>query len=522
MTRTILPLVFAVAALVAKAGEISWTPLISSGLVRTVIGVNPRFSTLGLTPGIHDVMIPQGWKAEIFYAGSALKKPRFLAWGPDSVLFVANMSGNNILALPDTNNDGIADTAIVVTTVPGNTSSITFHRDTLYVGSETSIRKYWRTSAQGFVYDGRAVLIDKNSQQGQTGGNHKTRTVALDTNNYKIYVSVGSRGNADREPQRAHVERYDWDGSNRTIIATGIRNAVGLTIHPRTGALWANNNGSDNHGNDVPPEWMDIVREGGFYGYPFAYHDNNWFDFTRNDYKDLLPITAEDSVAVQSMVRPAALMLAHSAPMQFVFSHEAMPEPFRHGAFMALRGSWNRSPVSGTKLVFVEFDNDADTIANAIYDFCTNFIRDSTNADTRWARPVGVAVDQSGNVYMTSDDEKQFILRLSKVAASSVGVGEVDARGLLLYPNPAAEIATLELPSAAVKPHELVEDVSVQQTAAEDAAHLEVFDNLGQRALATRIGWRNTINVSQLPAGAYRVVVTCAMRRYTSLLHVVR
>jgi glucose/arabinose dehydrogenase len=484
--------------------------------VRTPITVDPRFASLGLVADSHQVKIPQGWTASVFFAGSELRKPRFLAWGSDSVLYVANMSGNNILAFPDTNGDGIADQARICATVPGNTSSITFHRDTMYVGSESGIRKLWRSTGSGFVYDKNVVLVDKASQAGQTGGNHRTRTVVVDTNTMKIYLSVGSRGNADREPTRALVERYDWDGSNRTTVATGVRNAVGMTLHPRTGKLWANNNGSDNQGNNVPPEWVDIVRQGGFYGYPIGYHDHNWFDFLNSDYKDIPPITADDSANIKSLVRPAALVDAHSAPMQLVFSNERMPQGYRTGLFMVMRGSWNRSPISGTKVVYFVFDNDADTIANEVQNFCSNFIIDSTNEATRWARPVGIALAADGSVFITSDDKKQFILKLTP-PTSSTSVGEQTATlpenssaMLIVRPNPSADMATLEIAHTEADPSRPTDGT------------LTIVDALGGTVSSTPVQLPCSINTAGLAQGTYALRFTCGAFSRLTQLRVVR
>lgn len=422
----------------AVSATIPWTPVVNPTLHRNSVTVPTKYSSIDLVPGVHDVNIPEGWSAEIFFAGTALGKPRFLAWGPDSVLFVANMGKNNILAFPDHNHDGVADTVIVATKAPQNTSSISFYRDTMYLGSETGIKRYWRTGGQGYVYDASETIVDKSGDAELLGGNHKTRTVVIDTIHNKLYLSIGSKGNADRETRRALIEEYSFNGKNAKVFATGIRNAVGLTLHPRTGRLWSNNNGSDQQGDNIPPEWVDIIRSGGFYGYPYAYHLNNWFNLNNSSYSDILPVTKQDTTLVNSMVPPAALIESHSAPMQMVFAHEGMPMEYQRGAFMALRGSWNRSPVSGSKLVYLQFDNDQDTVANFISDFCTGFLPDSNNSQSRWARPVGVALAADGSVYMTSDDGKQFILRL--IPPKQTGVDDFDrnSSSMYIFPNPAS------------------------------------------------------------------------------------
>ncbi|MBC8124445.1 MAG: PQQ-dependent sugar dehydrogenase, partial [Candidatus Kapabacteria bacterium] len=353
-----------------EPGTIPWTPKDGGDLVRNTITVHPKYAALALSPTQNQVSIPRGWTASVFFAGSALDKGRFMSWGPDSVLFVANMNRGNILALPDVNRDGIADTSIVAAQGFSTGHDVRFWRDTMFVSQESGVVKLWRTDPTKYVYDQRQIIIDKASQVNQIGGNHRTRTLVIDTIRMKLYVSVGSRGNADRESNRALIEEYEMDGSGRRVFTQGTRNAVGMTLHPRTGKLWANNNGSDNQGNNVPPEWVDIVRDGGFYGYPFAYHFRRWYSFA-GDYSDLLPITQADTSMLQKMTAPAALVDAHCAPMALVFTENNARAEHQYGAFMAMRGSWNRNPPSGAKIVFLAFDNDQDTIANSVRDFCT-------------------------------------------------------------------------------------------------------------------------------------------------------
>ena len=183
------------------------------------------------------------------------------------------------------------------------------------------------------------------------------------------------------------------------------------------GRLWATNNGSDWEGNDIPPEWVSVVRDGGFYGHPFAYADGIYFNFNAHDeYKMLLPLTAEDSAHVSSMKQPSALIQAHSAPMAIEFSNRSFPQEFQNGAFVALRGSWNRTPPTGYKIVFLKFKSEQDTTAEFLTDVVTGFQpTGSTSPNTVWGRPVGVAADLRGNLYISSDDITQFIAIISPV-----------------------------------------------------------------------------------------------------------
>lgn len=424
-------------ALAQDPGTIPWTPKVTNGLVPCVVTMPAKYRSINIDSVRQRLMLPPGWTASVFAAGTDLVKPRFMAWGPDSVLFVANMSRNNVVAMPDANRDGVVDTMIVAARGFSTGHDVRFYRDTMFVAQEASIVKLWRSDPNGYVFDQRVTVIDKSSQENQIGGGHRTRTLVVDTNAMKLYVSVGSRGNADRETNRAVIEEYDYNGSNRRVYASGVRNAVGMTLHPRTGKLWANNNGSDNQGNNIPPEWVDIVREDGFYGYPFAYHFRRLFSLV-GEYADLLPLTRTDTLLMERMQPPAALVDAHCAPMALVFVEQTPIAEFQHSAFMAMRGSWNRTPPSGAKIVRFEFDSDEDTIANAVHDFCTGFISDTNDAATRWARPVGLALACDGSIYVSSDDIKNMILKLTPTSAVTVP----DARAKStpsLWPNPASE-----------------------------------------------------------------------------------
>ncbi|MCX6140284.1 MAG: PQQ-dependent sugar dehydrogenase [Candidatus Kapabacteria bacterium] len=483
-----------------EPGTIPWTRIDKGDLVRTAIVVPPQYGSVGLNPTTHQVSIPRGWTANVYFAGAGLDKGRFMSWGPDSVLFVANVNKSNILALPDKNRDGIADTSIIAARGFSNGHDVRFWHDTMFVSQESGVVKLWRSDTNTYVFDRRLTVIDKGSQANQTGGNHRTLTLVIDTLRMKFYVNVGSRGNADREPDRAVIEEYNLDGSGRRQFATGTRNAVGMTLHPRTGKLWANNNGSDNQGNDVPPEWVDIVRDGGFYGYPFAYHFRRWYSFV-GDYADLLPISKTDSSSVESMVPPAALVAAHCAPMALVFTENATRPEHQYGAFMAMRGSWNRNPPSGAKVVFMSFDNDQDTIANSVKDFCTGFIIDTNDVNSRWARPVGLAVAADGSVYVTSDEIKQFILKLTPPTTTSVDEG--NGPGCIVYPNPTSDEVTCTVPSVGIL--------------------VSVYDASG--ALVDRIRSVSTIirfSTSVWAAGAYQVKIGEGVGAITRTILVVR
>jgi glucose/arabinose dehydrogenase len=389
------------------------------------------------------VNLPQGWRARIFYAGNLLNKPRFMAWSPDSVLYIADVNAGRIIALPDRNRDGIADTAVIAASNVF-AHDLKFYNGAMFAAEERQIVRFTNPDRNG-VYQNRSTFIG-NIAEGATqpGGGHRTRTIVFDAARRKMYLSIGSLCNVCREDFRAVIEEWNDDGTGRRIMASGVRNAVGMTLHPRTGRLWATNNGSDWQGNEIPPEWIDVVRDGGFYGYPFAHSFQAYFNFNAGsaDYRALLPITAQDSARVRRMVQPAALITAHSAPMAIEFANNSFPSEFRRGAFVALRGSWNRQPLTGYKVVYLDFDNDADTIANTATDFLTGFLTDSLRGD-RWARPVGLEADARGNLYVGSDEITRFVMILTPPQQPTRINDKAPQRGELhIHPNPHNDKAT--------------------------------------------------------------------------------
>lgn len=353
--------------------------------------------------------IPEGYIAKVFYTGE-LSKPRFFAWSPDSVLHVADKNAGKIIALPDKNFDGVADAAIVVASGFRKSHDLKFYKGAMYVAEETQVTKCEDKDGDG-IYETKSVFVRMVAGGQQGGGGHDTRTIVFDPEKKKMYLSLGSLCNVCREEHRAIIEEWNADGTGRRVFATGMRNAIGMTLH--NGKLWANNNGMDWLGDDIPPEWIDIIRDGGFYGYPYAYAHGVWVDFNANgQYRSLLPLNAKDSANVRSMKQPAALIQAHSAPMALEFSNSSFPKQFQHGAFTALRGSWNRKEATGFKIVYLDFDSANDTTANYVADFVRGFLLDPVTKNV-WGRPVGVETDRRGNLYISSDDITECIIVIS-------------------------------------------------------------------------------------------------------------
>ena len=390
--------------------SVKMTPVKETLLVSARVSVPGKFK--GMIPDGLILKVPEGYVPRVFHAGG-LRKPRFFAWGPDSILHVANKNSGEIIALPDKDHDGIADTGFVVASGFNNSHDLAFYNGAMYVAEERRIMKCTDNNHDG-IYETKSVFIDDIAKGArQPGGGHDTRTIVFDPVRRKMYLSIGSSCNVCREDFRAIIEEYNDDGTGRRTFATGIRNAVGMTLH--NGELWATNNGSDRQGDDIPPEWIDRVRDGGFYGHPFAYAHGIYFDFNAQaDYRKLLPLMAEDSARVRAMRQPVALIQAHSAPMAIEFSNPSLPAQFQNGAFIVLRGSWNRNIPTGAKIIFMRFDEKGSQTASYVTDVVTGFRPDgSTSPSQAWGRPVGLASDLRGNLYVGSDDLTQCIVVIS-------------------------------------------------------------------------------------------------------------
>ena len=416
-----LLVLFTLSSVIAPAQSAQLTPVSNIGLYKATVEVPPKF--VDAFPEGRTLHVQSNYKVSVFHTGG-LSKPRFMDFSPTGVLHVSDMTAGKVWALPDAGKDGVADTMLTAASGFSGNHDVTFYNGAMYVSETTRIWKCVDENEDG-IYETKTIFIDNigNNQQ----GGHVTRTVVFDSINQKVYVSVGSSCNVCREDNRAIIEQYNDDGTGRRVFATGIRNAVGMTLHPVTNRLWANNNGNDLQGNEIPPEWIDIVRDGGFYGHPFAYGGGKWFNFNVNSsYRALLPITTVDSSRVAKMVQPAALIRAHSAPMAIEFLNPSFGADLQYGFLTALRGSWNTTNPNdfrGYKVIYGHLTNEQDTTVDYVADFCSGFLTDSVNR-IYWGRPVGLAIDKEGRVYISSDEGSRVILVLTPDNLSGLKVNQ--------------------------------------------------------------------------------------------------
>lgn len=337
------------------------------------------------------VQLPEGFRANVFAEG--LNGPRFMALGPDGVIYAADRGNDRIVALPDEDGDGRADEIRVFAADLTRPHSIVYHEGAWYVGVPSGVVRLEDADGDGTA-DAREVIIDDYPSSGA----HTTRTVAFLPDG-RMVVSIGSSCNVceEEDERRAAIVVYDGaDGSGERIFARGLRNAVGLATHPETGELWATNNGRDFMGDDMPPETVYVVRDGGDYGWPNC-HSGDIVD----------PEMGFDG-ACEGVEEPVVEMQAHSAPLGLAFyTGTAFPEAYQGDLFIAFHGSWNRSVPTGYKVVRLPFEDGEP--ADAVVDFATGWLDQETGESS--GRPVDVVVGEDGALY-ASDDKGDIIYRI--------------------------------------------------------------------------------------------------------------
>jgi glucose/arabinose dehydrogenase len=269
----------------------------------------------------------------------------------------------------------------------------------VYVGNTASVVRFPYRNGDMKARGAAETIIEK-----LPAGGHSTRDLVFSNDGQSMYVAVGSASNIDdpdthaSEFHRANILEYKPDGTFVSVYASGIRNPVGLAIHPTTGELWTSINERDNLGDNLVPDYITHVQKGGFYGWPYFYIGGN---------PDARLMGAHAELKGKVIV-PDVLIQAHSASVGMAFYTGSMfPAEYRNDAFAAEHGSWNRSIKAGHEVVRVPLDNGK---SNGVYqDFLTGFL----NADGNpWGRPVGIATAPDGSMLVT-DDGANVIWRVS-------------------------------------------------------------------------------------------------------------
>jgi glucose/arabinose dehydrogenase len=234
---------------------------------------------------------------------------------------------------------------------------------------------------------------------------HWTKNVVASPDGKKLYVSVGSNSNVgengmDKEDGRAAIWEFDRASGKGRVFATGLRNPVGMAFHPQSKVLWTSVNERDELGNDLVPDYMTSVKDGGFYGWPYSYYGQNVDDRVQPQNPEL----------VAKAIVPDYALGSHTASLGLAFYDGALFPNMRNGALVGQHGSWNRKPHAGYKVLYVPFTDGKPS--GPPQDLVTGFLSSDGRA---FGRPVGVAVDKAGAL-LVADDVGNIIWRVTAAA----------------------------------------------------------------------------------------------------------
>jgi len=351
-------------------------------------------------------MVPQGppgFKVELYATG--LSTPRQIRTAPNGDLFVvesfpasANPFGGAVAANGDVkifrgNKDGKPEQVSVFATGLLRPFGVNFYPpgpnpQWVYVGNTGSVVRFPYKNGD-LKASGPAETIVSDLKP---NGNHWTRDVVFSKDGKRMFVGVGSNDNIDAKgdnQMRANILEYTPEGKFVKIYASGIRNPVGLGVNPTTGDVWCSVNERDELGDNLVPDYISSVKEGGFYGWPWFYIGNH---------PDPRKTGAPPELVGKATV-PDVLIQPHSASLGLTFyDGKQFPKEYQGDLFAAEHGSWNRAVMSGHEVVRVPLENGK---SSGVYeDFLTGFLTPDGKA---WGRPVGVTVATDGSMYVTDD-----------------------------------------------------------------------------------------------------------------------
>jgi glucose/arabinose dehydrogenase len=423
MKRT-LPLALAGLAIAAVAADIpEGTPVVTGqaafhgfqgqkpGVFRkiTVADLPAPYATKGVSNGPSVVprpadawpQAPAGFKVELY--AEHLDGPRKLLTAPNGDLFVAETDGNTVEIFRGISSDGKPGQKSTFASGLHQPFGLAFYPpggnpQWVYIGNTDSVVRFPYHNGDLKATGAAQVIIPKLP----TGG-HSTREVVFSSDGAKMFVAVGSHSNVDdpdthpSEFRRANILEYTPEGKFVKVYAAGIRNPVGLAINPLTHQLWCSVNERDMLGDNLVPDYITSVKEGGFYGWPWYYMGNHQDPRLAGKHPELA-----DKVIV-----PDVLLQPHNASLELTFYEgKQFPRQYDGDIFAGEHGSWNKADRAGYEVIRVPLK---DGHATGVYeDFVTGFV----TADGQvWGRPVGVAVAPDGSL-MVSDDGSNSIWRV--------------------------------------------------------------------------------------------------------------
>jgi glucose/arabinose dehydrogenase len=336
-----------------------------------------------------------GFKVEQYAVG--LENPRLIRTAPNGDFFVAEMDPGRIKVFHGINGEGKPQQMEVFAAGLKEPFGIAFYPPGpnpkwLYIGNTNEVVRFAYENGDLKAKGKPEHIADLPS----SGNGHTTRDIRFSPDGEKMFVSVGSASNVDDpdthpgEKYRADILEFNPDGSNMRVFASGIRNAVGLAINPTTGELWCSVNERDALGDNLVPDYITHVQDGGFYGWPW------WYTGAHQD-----PRHAGKHPELKDKVIVADVLLQpHNASLEITFyDGKQFPAEYQGDIFGAEHGSWNKATRAGYELIRVPLHQTGHA-SGEYEDFMTGFVLD--NGDV-WGRPVGVTVAPDGSLLVTDD-----------------------------------------------------------------------------------------------------------------------
>lgn len=310
-------------------------------------------------------------------------------------------SANRITLLRDKNMDGKPELRQVLLFGLNQPFGMLVLGNSLYVANTDGLMQFPFQDGQTQIKsEGKKIL------ELPAGGynNHWTRNIIANADQTKIFISVGSGSNVgehgmENEIRRANILEINPDGTGERIFAYGLRNPVGMGVDPYSRELWTVVNERDELGDDLVPDYLTKVKQNGFYGWPYAYYGQHEDPRLKGQKPEL----------VKQALTPDVSLGAHTASLGMVFyNQKSFPSKYHGGVFVGQHGSWNRSTLSGYKVVFIPFKNGSPS--GEPEDFLTGFISDASKSEV-FGRPVGVAVLPNGAL-LVADDASNMIWKI--------------------------------------------------------------------------------------------------------------
>lgn len=344
----------------------------------------------------YTLRVPEGFRVELF---AELPNARWLALTPEGDVLCAASRDNRLVALTRSNSSSPLRQQVFLDQDGGCNLPLgmAFAGDSFFLGNTDAVLRFPYHRGQPIQRRlGTPQAITRLPGHGYN--QHWTRNVVASPDGRKLYVSVGSATNVDvEELPRASVLEMNLDGFQRRVFAFGLRNPVGLAFQPATGELYTTVNERDGLGDDLVPDYFTRLQFDQFYGWPYAYLQPD-----RLDPRRVAAGRSEQPELAARTATPDVLFQAHSAALGVAFyAGRVFPERYRGGAFVAFRGSWNRSQGTGYKLVFIPFDK-AGRPQGRYEDFVTGFLLDPAGP-TSWGRPVGVLALNDGSLLFSEE-----------------------------------------------------------------------------------------------------------------------